>query len=151
MAPKLGDFERLVLICLVRIGDGAYGAEVRRELTERTGRDVTPGKIYPTLDRLERKGLARSWMGEATAERGGRAKRHYALTPEGLRTAAESWEEVRAHANQTGATWPYNASLAAQFNEFKRRYVALGMSRLDVYGHDVDWMASQLGLTDGQV
>lgn len=93
---SLGDLERLVLLCVVRLGDGTYGAEIQRELEERTNRNVTPGTIYPTLDRLERKGLVRSWMGEPTAERGGRAKRHYALLPEGLTMAAEAWAEQRA-------------------------------------------------------
>ena len=91
---SLGDLERLLLLCLVRLGDGTYGAEIGRELKHRTNRAVSPGTIYPTLDRLERKGLVRSWMGESTPERGGRAKRHYALLPEGLTAAAEAWREV---------------------------------------------------------
>ena len=94
MTRSLGDLERLVLLALVRLGEGTYGAAIRRELATRTGRKVTPGTVYPTLDRLEQKGLVRSWMGEPTAERGGRAKRHYALLPEGLAMAAASWNEV---------------------------------------------------------
>ena len=84
MTRSLGDLERLVLLTLVRLGEGTYGAAIQRELKARTGRKVTPGTVYPTLDRLEQKGLVRSWMGKPTAERGGRAKRHYALLPEGL-------------------------------------------------------------------
>ena len=91
---NLGDLERLVLLAVVRLGDGAYGAEIQRELGDRTRRAVTPGTIYPTLDRLEKKGLLRSWMGAATAERGGRSKRHYAVLPEGMKHAAEAWAEV---------------------------------------------------------
>jgi hypothetical protein len=63
--------ERRVLLAVVRLGDGTYGAEIQREFTARTGRDVTPGTIYPTLDRLEGN-LLRSWMGEATPKGGGR-------------------------------------------------------------------------------
>lgn len=94
--PSLGDLERLVLLAIVRLGDGTYGAALRRELAERIGREVTPGTIYPTLDRLERKGLVRSWMGESTPERGGRARRHYALLPDGLAAAAQAWTDVTA-------------------------------------------------------
>ena len=94
----LGDLERLVLLAVVRLGDGTYGAEIQRELAERTGRDVTPGTIYPTLDRLEGKGMVRSWMGEPTPERGGRSKRHYAICPEGMTAAAKAWSEVAAMA-----------------------------------------------------
>jgi DNA-binding PadR family transcriptional regulator len=94
----LGGLERLVLLAVVRLGDGTYGAEVQRAIWERTGRDVTPGTIYPTLDRLEQKGLVRSWMGDPTAERGGRAKRHYAVLPDGLAAAARAWAEVASMA-----------------------------------------------------
>lgn len=91
-----GELERLVLLGLMRLGEGTWGAEVARELEERIGREVGPGTIYPTLDRLERMGLVRSWMGEPTPERGGRARRHYALEPDGERAAALAWAEVVA-------------------------------------------------------
>jgi PadR family transcriptional regulator, regulatory protein PadR len=93
---SLGELEGLVLLTLLRLGTGAYGVEVRRELRERAGRDVSPGTIYPTLDRLERKGLVSSWMSEPVSERGGRSRRLYAIEPAGLKAARESWDEMRA-------------------------------------------------------
>ena len=79
----LGEFEQVVLLTLWRLGEGAYGVTIRREIEERTGRAVTLGAIYPTLDRLEQKGYVSSYTGEPTAERGGRAKRHFRLEPAG--------------------------------------------------------------------
>jgi PadR family transcriptional regulator, regulatory protein PadR len=98
MTPRtgLGELEQLVLLALARLGDGAYGAAVRREIRERTRRSVSPGTIYPTLDRLERKGCVRSWSGEPTSERGGRSRRHYALTPVGLAELRKAWSEMTA-------------------------------------------------------
>ena len=92
----LGELEQIVLLTLVRLGDDAYGASIRREIQECTGRSLTPGTIYPTLDRLERKGLVRSYIGEATHERGGRAKRHYILKPAGLEAVRRSQEMLAA-------------------------------------------------------
>jgi PadR family transcriptional regulator, regulatory protein PadR len=92
----LGELEQLLLLALARLGEDAYGAAVRREIQARTGRSISPGTIYPTLDRLERKGCVRSWAGEPTAERGGRSRRHYALTPTGLAELRKSWGEVAA-------------------------------------------------------
>ena len=80
----LGEFEQVVLLTLWRLGEGAYGVTIRREIEERTGRAVTLGGIYPTLDRLEQKGYVSSYTGEPTSERGGRAKRHFRLQPAGL-------------------------------------------------------------------
>ena len=95
---SLGELEHLILLTLLRLGEGAYGVEVRRELKGRAGRDVSPGTIYPTLDRLERKGLVSSSMSEPLPERGGRSRRLYSVEPAGLRAARESWREVRAMA-----------------------------------------------------
>jgi DNA-binding PadR family transcriptional regulator len=80
----LGEFEQLVLLALMRLGNGAYGMEMRREIESRTGRDVSIAAVYKTLGRLEEKGFVRHRMGEPTAERGGRAKKHYELRPAGL-------------------------------------------------------------------
>jgi PadR family transcriptional regulator PadR len=84
----LGEFEQLVLLAVMRLEDDAYGMTVRREIEDRTGRDVTIGAVYATLDRLEQKGLVRSKVGAPTQERGGRAKRCFVVTPAGI-TAVE--------------------------------------------------------------
>jgi len=78
-ANYIGEFEELVLLAIVNQGDNAYGVTIRQALEEATGRSITIGSLYTTLGRLEEKGLVRSWMGKPTAERGGRAKRHYEL------------------------------------------------------------------------
>jgi PadR family transcriptional regulator len=83
---NLGDLEQMVLLALMRLGNDAYGVTIRREIEARTGRPVTLGSIYPTLHRLESKGYVRSFTGEPTATRGGRARRHFILKPDG-RTA----------------------------------------------------------------
>jgi DNA-binding PadR family transcriptional regulator len=86
----LGEFEHIVLLAVMRLGDAAYGVTVRQEIETRTGRDVSIGAIYATLSRLETKGLVRSRAGEPTAERGGRAKRLFHVTPSGVRSINEA-------------------------------------------------------------
>ena len=81
---SLGDFEQLVMLALIRIGEGAYGMIVRREIEDRTGREVSLGAIYATLDRLEGKGLVRSTLGQAGQARRGRAKRFFTVEAAGL-------------------------------------------------------------------
>jgi DNA-binding PadR family transcriptional regulator len=73
----IGEFEELVLLAILSQGDNAYGVTIRQALEEATSRSITIGSLYTTLSRLEDKGLVQSWVGEPTAERGGRAKRHY--------------------------------------------------------------------------
>ena len=82
----LGEFEHLVLLAVARLQPEGYGTTLRREIERRTGRDVSVGALYATLERLEGKAWVRSEVGEPTAERGGRARRHFALTPSGART-----------------------------------------------------------------
>src|SRR2546422_2597708 len=65
-APVLGDFEQLVLLGVLRLGDEAYGAAIRQEIHARSGRDVSINAVYTTLDRLESKGLLKSWVGDPT-------------------------------------------------------------------------------------
>ena len=86
MPPRkgLGEFEHLLLLAVVRLGEGAYGVTMRREIEDRTGRPVTLGAIYPTMDRLEKKGLVSSRMSEPTNERGGRSRRYFRIEPAGL-------------------------------------------------------------------
>jgi len=79
----LGEFEQLVLLAVMRLGPESYGVSIRREIEACTGRDVSLGAIYPTLDRLEAKGYVRSNIGPPTGGRGGRSKRHIVLEPEG--------------------------------------------------------------------
>jgi DNA-binding PadR family transcriptional regulator len=83
MERVLGGFESLLLLAIMRLGDEAYGVTIRRELLNAAQKDVTVGAIYTSLSRLEQKGLVESWLGDATATRGGRAKRFYHLTASG--------------------------------------------------------------------
>lgn len=80
---SLGEFEIMVLAALLRLGDDAYGVSILNEIETRSGRAVSIGGLYPTLARLEKKGLVSSEMGEGTPVRGGRAKRYYQITGEG--------------------------------------------------------------------
>jgi PadR family transcriptional regulator PadR len=82
--PTLGDFEQLVLLGVLRLKSDAYGAAIRQEIHRRSGRDVSINAVYTTLDRLEGKGFLRSWVGEATPQRGGRRRKFHALRPPGL-------------------------------------------------------------------
>jgi len=90
----LGEFEQLILLAVVRLGDAAYGVTIRREIEERTGREVTIGALYTALDRLERKGFVRSSMSAPTAERGGRSKRHFRVKPAGAAALRQSRERL---------------------------------------------------------
>ena len=89
----LGEFELLVLLAVMRLRGRAYGVPVLEEICARTGRNVSRGSVYVTLDRLVRKGQLKSFLAEATAERGGRPKCYYQLTPAG---AAALRETIRA-------------------------------------------------------
>ena len=91
----LGEFEHLVLLALLRLGDDAYGVTVRQEIARRTGRDVSVGAIYATLGRLEEKGFVRSRVGAPTAERGGRAKQHFGVTAKGIAVVEQTHEALR--------------------------------------------------------
>jgi PadR family transcriptional regulator, regulatory protein PadR len=84
----LGEFEYLLIAAAARLGEEAYGAAIRREIEEATRRRCSIGALYTTLDRLETKGLVKTWMGEATAQRGGRAKRMVRVTAKGVHAAA---------------------------------------------------------------
>ena len=95
MADWLGEFEQVVLFAVAQIED-AYGATIREEIERRTGRQVSAGAIYTTLDRLEGRGLLSSWWGAPTAERGGKRKRHFKLKPAGREALARSWQAMPA-------------------------------------------------------
>lgn len=80
----LGEFEHIVLLAVLRLNDQAYGVTVRREIEARTKREVSIGAIYATLDRLEAKGYVQSRAGDPTPERGGRSKRFFRVTAQGV-------------------------------------------------------------------
>ncbi len=86
----LGEFEQIVLLAVLRLGDGAYGVPILAEIEKRARRRVTVGALYATLDRLEAKGLVHSWFADPTPQRGGRSKRYFQVLPAGMATLAES-------------------------------------------------------------
>src|SRR5579859_1231259 len=90
----LGEFEYLLLTATARLGDSAYGAAIRKDIELTTGRRCSLGALYTTLDRLEAKGFLETWMGEATAQRGGRAKRMARVTEKGSREAGKFYQAV---------------------------------------------------------
>ena len=94
-ADLLGVFEQLILMALVHLKDQAYGVTVRREVEERTGRSVSMGAVYATLDRLEKKGYVSSFQGEPTPERGGRAKRFFRIERPGSLALQQSLQTVK--------------------------------------------------------
>ena len=87
---KIGEFEELVLLCVRTLGEAAHGVNIQELLLRDAGRRSALGAIYAALDRAERKGLVRSWLGESSPVRGGRRKRHYGLTRVGEYALSES-------------------------------------------------------------
>jgi PadR family transcriptional regulator PadR len=92
----LGELEQIVLLAVLRTGLNAYGVPIRQEIEERTGRSLTVGALYRTLDRLEQKGYVASWFGDPTPERGGRSKRYFKVRPAGLRALRASRDALAA-------------------------------------------------------
>ena len=90
LSPSLGEFEQIVLLAVLRLGDGAYGVTILNEIAARTGRSPSPGALYTTLHRMEDKGLVISHDGNPTPERGGRAKRFVRVTPLGRKAVARA-------------------------------------------------------------
>ena len=98
-AATLGDFEQLVLFGVLRLKDDAYGAAIRQEIHSQSGRDVSINAVYTTLDRLESKGLLKSWTGEPTPNRGGRRRKFYAMKPAGMVALRQAYRTVTAMAD----------------------------------------------------
>jgi PadR family transcriptional regulator, regulatory protein PadR len=96
---RIGEFEQLVLLAILRLGTKAYGITIRDEIEERAQRKTSVGALYMTLERLEQKGLISSDLGEATSERGGRAKRYFTINPSGRDALKASLESVRRMAD----------------------------------------------------
>ena len=85
-----GEFELMVMLALMRLGDNAYGVPICREIEEHGRREVVVGSVYATLERLEEKGFVSSELGEPTAERGGRAKKYFHVTSKGVREVRDT-------------------------------------------------------------
>jgi PadR family transcriptional regulator PadR len=92
--PYLGEFEQLVLLAVLRLGDQAYAVPIRHAIDEAAARSVSRGALYTTLERLETKGLLSSRLGEPTADRGGRARRYHHVTPAGMRALRAARDAV---------------------------------------------------------
>lgn len=94
---SLGELEILILSSVMAAGEDAYGVTIHEELEQLVpaSREVSLGSVYTTLDRLEQKGYLKSWFGDPTPERGGRAKRHYKLQAAGQRALREALEPMR--------------------------------------------------------
>jgi PadR family transcriptional regulator len=101
-SDHLGRFEHFLLLAVLRLGDDAYGMTIRRELADRTGRDIAVGAIYTALARLERRGLVQSWLGEPTPERGGKAKRYYRVLAAGKKALDKAEAALSALSRDLG-------------------------------------------------
>ncbi|MBA2303651.1 MAG: helix-turn-helix transcriptional regulator [Acidobacteria bacterium] len=94
-APLIGEFEQVVLLSLLRLGNGTWGAAMRRDIQERIGRELPVSVVYVTLQRMEKKGMVKSYVGEPTAERGGRRRRHYLIDTRGEQALGRSYRTLR--------------------------------------------------------
>lgn len=95
-APHLGEFELLVMLATLGLGDGAYPLAIARDIERRTGRAASRAAVLITLERLEDKELVKSHYGEPSPERGGRAKRFFTPRPRGVQAVRESLERIDA-------------------------------------------------------
>jgi len=90
----ISNFELMVMLALIRLGDEAYGVPISKEIEEQSGHDVAIGSVYAALERLQKRALVVGSLGEATAERGGRAKRYFRMTNKGLKVVRETQQTL---------------------------------------------------------
>jgi DNA-binding PadR family transcriptional regulator len=109
--PIVGEFEMLVLLALMRLGNGAFGAAIHREIEAKTDRELPPSAVYVTLERLEAKRMVVSYMGNPTHQRGGRRRKHYLLDTAGQRALVRAYRTFNA---MTGGIQQDLEALAAQ-------------------------------------
>lgn len=102
----LGEFEYLILSAATRLREDAYGAAIRKEIEDATRHRCSIGALYTTLDRLETKGLIKTWMGDPTPQRGGRPKRMVRVTANGIRAASDFYVAVQRVSR--GVSWEAN-------------------------------------------
>jgi PadR family transcriptional regulator len=99
----LGEFEYLILTIAATLDEDAYGGAIRAQIEQNTGRRCSIGALYTTIERLEAKGLLKTWMGDATPQRGGHAKRMVRVNPKGTHAAKEFYEAITKIS--IGAVW----------------------------------------------
>jgi PadR family transcriptional regulator PadR len=99
----LGEFEYLLIAAAVRLGDEAYGAAIVQEIGRSSRRKCSIGALYTTLDRLQAKGMIKTWMGKPTQERGGRSKRMVRVTAKGVAAATAFYQTVQQLSH--GTSW----------------------------------------------
>jgi PadR family transcriptional regulator PadR len=104
MADVLGAFEQAVLLAVIRLGDLAYGRAILKEVQTRLERDIAPGAVHATLERLEQKRLLTSRLGSGTPVRAGRPRRFYRLQPAGVRALNDARAAVDSM--WRGLRWP---------------------------------------------
>ena len=92
---RLGEFELMVMLAVLHRRDDAYGVTIADELEERSGRSTSRGALYVTLKRLEEKGFLTSRLDRAHEQRGGRRRRYYRPTPDGVAAVGEAREAMR--------------------------------------------------------
>jgi len=92
---SLGELEQLILVAILRLGENAYGAAIRKELELRAGRNITGGSVYATLERLEEKRYVSSRLGEPVAERGGRARTYFKVEAPGIKALQGSYGALK--------------------------------------------------------
>jgi DNA-binding PadR family transcriptional regulator len=95
MTRALGEFEQMILLALVRLGDDAYGVTIKEEIERQTGREIFVGAVYTALSRLQKHGCVSASVGQPTAKRGGRRKKFYALEPAGEAALSRTLEAYR--------------------------------------------------------
>jgi PadR family transcriptional regulator PadR len=101
----IGEFELAVLLCVNSVGDDAYGASIRRAVSQRLNRDCSVGAVYTTLQRLEDKGLVKSWTSDPTPVRGGRSRRCFAVTGAGNQAIRSAQTTLRRLWRDHGLRW----------------------------------------------
>ena len=82
------------MLAVLRLGGDAYGGRIQRELEQTVGRTVSISTVYVTLDRLDQKGMVRSWLSDPTPVRGGKSKRYYGITQTGLEALESARDEL---------------------------------------------------------
>ena len=99
----LGEFEYVLITTAAALGENAHGVAIREEIEVAIKRKCSMGALYTTMDRLEEKGLLKTWVGEATPQRGGRGKRMVRVTAQEVRAAKEFYDAVLRVSR--GASW----------------------------------------------